>query len=121
MTGHRPVRLVDADYALLRELVRDVLVTIANLAPELPMIVISPLAEGADRLIAREAVNAGHLLDCILPFPRDDYAKDFVGAANQAEYYALLKQATSVIELHGSRATPEQTDAAYMAAGELVV
>lgn len=94
---------------------------IAAAAPSSPLVVISPLAEGADRLIAREAVDAAYHLDCVLPFPRDDYATDFSGAATRSEYYALLESAGHIIELHGSRATPEQTDAAYMSAGEHVV
>lgn len=121
MTGHRPAGLAGADLDLLRDRVREALAAIAASAPSIPLIVISPLAEGADRLIAREAVDAGYLLDCVLPFPRDDYATDFTGAATRSEYYALLGSAGQVIELHGSRDTPEVTNAAYMAAGEHVV
>ncbi len=121
VTGHRPAGLAGADLALLRQRIREALAEIASTAPSVPLVVISPLAEGADRLIAREAVNAGYLLDCILPFPRDDYASDFAGAANRSEFYALLGNAGQIIELQGSRETPEVTDAAYMAAGEHVV
>lgn len=121
VTGHRPAGLAGADLALLRQRAREALSAIADCAPATPIVVISPLAEGADRLIAREAVDAGHLLDCVLPFPRDDYATDFAGAATRAEYYTLLACAGQVTELHGSRATPEVTNAAYMAAGEHVV
>lgn len=110
-----------ADPDLLRQRIREALAAIASVAPSVPLVVISPLAEGADRLIAREAVNAGHQLDCVLPFPRDDYATDFAGAANRSEFYALLGSAAEIIELHGSRETPEIADAAYMAAGEHVV
>lgn len=121
VTGHRPAGLAGADFDLLRQRVREALARIAASAPSSSLVVISPLAEGADRLIAREAVDAGHLLDCVLPFPRDDYASDFTGAATRAEYYALIASAEQVIELHGSRATPDLTDAAYMAAGQHVV
>ena len=121
VTGHRPAGLVGADLLLLRQRIREALAEIASAVPSVPLVVISPLAEGADRLIAREAIDAGYLLNCVLPFPRDDYATDFDGAANRSEYYALLDRAGQVIELHGSRDTPEFTDAAYMAAGEHVV
>ena len=121
VTGHRPAGLAGADLDLLRQRIREALAEIASVAPSVPLTVISPLAEGADRLIAREAVNAGYHLDCVLPFPRDDYATDFTGAVNRSEYYALLSSAGQIIELHGSRDTPEATDAAYMAAGEHVV
>jgi hypothetical protein len=121
VTGHRPAGLAGADHELLRLRVREALAAVASVTPSVPLVVISPLAEGADRLIAREAVDAGHQLDCVLPFPRDDYATDFAGAANRSEFYALLGSAGEIIELHGSRETPEITDAAYMAAGEHVV
>ncbi|HYI15631.1 MAG TPA: hypothetical protein VEX37_09580 [Thermomicrobiales bacterium] len=121
VTGHRPSGLAGADLDMLRQRIREALTEIASTEPSVPLVVISPLAEGADQLIAREAVNAGYLLDCVLPFPRDDYASDFAGAAKRSEYYALLGSAGQIIELHGSRETPEVTDAAYMAAGEHVV
>jgi hypothetical protein len=105
----------------LRRRVHEALAAIAEAAPASSLVVISPLADGADRLIAREAVNAGHLLDCVLPFPRDDYAADFSSVAARSEYYALLQSAAEVVELRGSRDTPQAADAAYMAAGEHVV
>ncbi|HEX5165189.1 MAG TPA: hypothetical protein VFV93_07335 [Thermomicrobiales bacterium] len=121
MTGHRPAGLGGADLSLLRGRVREVLSLIAEAIPSSELVVVSPLAEGADRLIAREAIDAGYLLDCVLPFPRDDYATDFSTVMARSEYYALLQRASDVIELHGSRDTPELTDAAYLAAGEHVV
>lgn len=121
VTGHRPAGLADADLDLLRDRIRDALATIVEAAPAAPLVVVSPLAEGADRLIAHEAVSAGFRLDCVLPFPRDDYARDFTAAATRSEYYALLESASRIVELRGSRATPEARDASYMAAGEHVV
>src|SRR6185312_2924144 len=38
---------------------------------------ISPLAEGADRLFAQEALGLGFELDCPLPFAQPEYEKDF--------------------------------------------
>jgi hypothetical protein len=121
VTGHRPAGLAGADLVLLRHRIRDALELVTTTDAGAPLIVISPLAEGADRLVAREAVAAGYLLDCVLPFQRDDYATDFASAAARSEYYALLGVAQQIIELDGSRETPASTDAAYMAAGEHVV
>lgn len=121
VTGHRPAGLAGADLLLLRHRIQDVLKIVAAIDQEASLVVISPLAEGADRLVAREAVNAGYRLDCVLPFSRDDYATDFTGAATRSEYYALLNAAQQIVELPGSRDTPASTDAAYMAAGRHVV
>jgi hypothetical protein len=121
VTGHRPAGLAGADLALLRRRIRDALDLVTTTDGGTPRIVISPLAEGADQIVAREAVRAGYLLDCVLPFSRDDYATDFTNAATRAEYNALLSAARHIIELDGSRETPASTDAAYVAAGKHVV
>jgi hypothetical protein len=121
VTGHRPAGLAGADLEILRHRIRDVLAIVAATDRDAPLVVVSPLAEGADRLVAREAVNAGYQLNCVLPFQRDDYATDFSGVATRSEYYALLGAAQHIVELDGSRDTPATTDAAYMAAGKHVV
>ncbi len=61
--------------------------------------VLSALAEGADRLVARLAVEmlAARLVVC-LPMPREAYARDFATAASQAEFEALLGQALRIDE-----------------------
>ena len=63
--------------------------------------VISPLAEGADRLMAEAGLAAGASLHCPLPFHRDEYVKDFVEPASKAAFTALLAQAERVLELDG--------------------
>jgi hypothetical protein len=85
-------------------------------APEFRLV--SPLAEGSDRIVARAALAAGWTLECPLPFSRDDYAADFKDPAAQAEFAALLQSAQAVFELDGSRLHPER---AYEAAGLMVL
>ena len=59
--------------------------------------VISPIAEGADRLVAREALALpGTTLVAALPFPRDDYALDFASEESQREYADFLAKARAV-------------------------
>jgi len=64
--------------------------------------IVSGLAEGADR-IAITAAPAEWRLEAILPMPRAEYARDFLGSAtasdSNAEFERLLARAASVIEL----------------------
>jgi hypothetical protein len=39
--------------------------------------VVSSLAEGADRVVAEEAMELGYQMHCAMPFPKEEYEKDF--------------------------------------------
>jgi hypothetical protein len=121
VTGHRPGRLEGANYQQLRTSIREVLSVIASAVGIRQKIVLSSLAEGADRLVAQEALEAGYQLVCPLPFSQAEFKRDFSGVASRAEYAALLSRASRVIELDGSRETPERNDAAYAASGQYIV
>lgn len=63
---------------------------------------ISPLAEGADRLAAREALALGYGLQCPLPFSQSFYESTFVEAdSSHAEFRELLGRAESIMEVAG--------------------
>ncbi|MFU2207832.1 hypothetical protein [Solidesulfovibrio sp. C21] len=79
---------------------------------------LSPLAEGADRIMARQALELGYELQAPLPFPRQEYEKDFKEDASKQEFRELLKKTTAVLELDGTRAAE---DDAYLAAGRIVL
>jgi hypothetical protein len=79
---------------------------------------ISALAEGADRLAAREALRLGAELDVVLPFPREDYEKDFPDAV--ADFRELLSMAR-VFTLDGLRDGGAAQTESYEAAGRFVV
>jgi hypothetical protein len=68
---------------------------------------LSPLAEGADRLVARVALKNGARLIVPLPMPQDLYEMDFEAPASRAEFTELLQQAEScfALPLNG---TPEE-------------
>ena len=62
--------------------------------------VMSPLAEGADRLVAEVALALGMPLTVVLPMPREMYAQDFTTAESQAAVRAALCDAAGdVFEL----------------------
>lgn len=75
---------------------------------------VSALAEGADRLAASAALAFGVSLDAILPFPAEEYERDFKRADSRVEFRALLGRAASVLVLDGA---PGARDRAYEAAG----
>src|SRR6195256_1083433 len=98
VTGHRDLR--DEDVARLEAEVASI---IARLRRdylkddgETPIIVLSALAEGADRLVARVALAQGARLIAPLPMPREEYGRDFepgLKPGNAAEFDELLAQA----------------------------
>jgi hypothetical protein len=81
---------------------------------------ISPIAEGADRLLAHSALEHGFSLICPLPFARDEYENDFASAQSKSEFSMLLQRAGSaVIEIDGARGDAETLS--YEAVGRYVV
>lgn len=95
----------------------DVRAAYGETAPSLRLV--SPLAEGADRLVARAALDEGFALVVPMPFAPAEYEKDFVSGESRHEFRALLAQATSRLELDGGRGEDEA--ASYEAIGRLVV
>jgi len=98
VTGHRPDDLAHADAVALRARIREVLerlgaeaITVAEAdagvefgadPPELRLI--SPLAEGADRIVAQEALDAGYSVHAPLPFPREVLRRELAWTARVA-------------------------------------
>jgi hypothetical protein len=121
VVGHRLDRLTPSDLTALRRPVRDFFALMRRIRPDPPPVVVSALAEGADRLAAHEAIRAGFALRCPLPFAREEYAHDFVDPDSLADYWALLERATAVEELDGCRETPESERDAYAAVGARVL
>jgi hypothetical protein len=78
------------------------------------LVLVSALAEGADRIVAQAGLNRGYVLDAILPFHSDEYDNDFETADSKAEYYRFLASARSKFELDGIRGKDKR---AYEAAG----
>jgi len=130
VTGHRDLR--DQDVQTLE---REIAAIIERLRHdylhgdgETPIIVLSSLAEGADRLVARVALAHGARLVAPMPMPIDEYRRDFepgLKAGNAAEFDALLAQAiaapvvpfTPGNSLAAVRADSAKREEQYRAAG----
>ena len=77
-------------------------------------VVISSLAEGADRIVAESGLAAGFALEAVLPFARAEYARDFHTPESRGAFDRLLGTAASVVELDGPA---DVRPRAYEAAG----
>jgi hypothetical protein len=120
VTGHRPNRLSAADIASLQAQIDRVLHTIRDsvLQPGTALRVISSLAEGADRLVARAALAQHFTLQVPLPFPQPDYETDFDSPASVADFRALLAQSSSTFVL---AAPHSHRSFGYRAAGNIIL
>jgi uncharacterized membrane protein YidH (DUF202 family) len=110
VTGHREVQ----DEEILKEKVRDVLdKKIYNLfdenskkiirsCPRTPIgfSILTPLAEGADRLVAKEVLKfPDSRIEVVLPLAKEDHLEDFATAESRAEFEYLFKKARRPITL----------------------
>ena len=94
----------------------------ANFSDVAPIVtLISSLAEGADRIAAHAALDAGFALDVILPCPAPIYAQTFVDDASREAFASLSARcrATLILPLAGDAAAPldERLPATFEAAG----
>lgn len=86
--------------------------------PGQSLTLLSPLAEGADCIVARQILARPQArLIVPLPLPQADYLTDFESAESREEFLRLLKRAAEVIELP---AAPTR-NAAYEAVGHHVI
>jgi hypothetical protein len=134
VTGHRDLRGED-----VARIEREVQSIIAELRRgylgdegETPIIVLSALAEGADRLVARVALAQGVQLIAPLPLPPEEYRRDFepgLKPGNAAEFDDLLAQAiaapiipfTPGNSLEAVRADRSRRAEQYQAVGVFIV
>jgi hypothetical protein len=91
VTGHRDLR--DADLPVLAAAVTEHLRQLSNKHPHSPCVLLSGLAEGADRLAARCALDAGWKLGVVLPLPQQAYEQDFAEPGSVEEFRDLLSRA----------------------------
>jgi hypothetical protein len=121
VTGHR--WLDGSDLALV-DVVRDALNRIQRACSSagtdvtrVGLTVVSSLAEGADRIVARAALALGARLEVVLPLPEADFRSDFTDQRSADEFRVLLARAASVTIVPGNPSRPE----AYAAAGRMVL
>jgi hypothetical protein len=110
IVGHRSERIVDRKGVRAR--VDEVLRIVQGALDEItegplfeagrhPLRLVSELADGADRIAARAALDLGETLEVVLPFDPREYELDFDDPALLEEFRGLLARASSVIVLDG--------------------
>ena len=97
VTGHRD--LLPAEIPQIRARVREFLGSLREAYPDRLVVVMSPLAEGADRLVAEEAITLRMPLTVPLPMPKDLYVRDFATPQSRADFERLCGAAVDVFEL----------------------
>jgi len=92
VTGHRNLRPEDEPY--LRLAVREVLLNLIKMRPAARIALLSPLAEGADQLVAEEALRLARF-DLFVPLPLspEDYEQTFISKASPIRFRTLLSHA----------------------------
>ena len=91
--------------------------------------IVSPLAEGADRLVARAVLEyPGARLEVVIPFNRDAYIEHFTTTESKQDFESLLKQAHRCIELENNarsvtteKVPPQTQQDRYRRVGEYIV
>ena len=141
VTGHRPNKLSNADLPRIEQQLRDTFATIETAvakayegnrdfyagapapgAKPYRIRLISGFAEGADQLAAA-ACPADWTVEAILPFPKDEYLKDFETSAAgdgrdvRDEFLKSLARAGVVTELP----TPEVRNQGYVLCGNFLL
>ena len=111
VTGHRDIPAEDVPR--LTEVIAKQLNDILHDSPNSPHILLSALAEGADRVAASVALDSGWALGAILPAAADVYENDFTTAQSRAEFHEFLAKATWVESLSAEATGP----GAYHASG----
>jgi hypothetical protein len=118
ITGHRPHRLkVPAKKlagrvrSVLSRLVKAAMATGAT-GPYLD--IVSPLAEGCDRVVAHEALALAQQLSAVIPFERRDYETTFTDAATTRDFRVLWRASHERAVLKGLLTHAE---AGYVAVG----
>ena len=91
VTGHRD--LLAEEVPALKKLVRDFFLQLRSDYPGLDLQLITPLAEGSDRLVTDVALELGIDLIVPLPMPQEDYEKDFSSPAAVEAFRDSLKKA----------------------------
>ncbi|HEV2841121.1 MAG TPA: hypothetical protein VGW39_07355 [Chthoniobacterales bacterium] len=119
VSGHRD--LVPADLPKLHEQLRSIFARFRAAYPATPFNLLTPLAEGADRLAAEVALAAGIGLLVPLPMKRKEYERDFATVESLSEFRRLLAKADSHWEIPAAlHPTGKERIRQYAEVGEFI-
>ena len=93
ISGHRPPRVTSALPGLTSEISKAIEYVTQKLAvrSDIPLTVVSSLAEGADRIVAGQVLaREGARLEVVLPLAAEEYLNDFGSDESKADFERLL-------------------------------
>jgi hypothetical protein len=105
VTGHRD--LLIEEIPAIKASAKKFFLQLQDTFPDLPILLMSPLAEGADQIIAEVAFEMGIPVTALLPMPLAFYQEDFSGPA--LETFNRLLVSCEVIEMPLLEGTTENT------------
>jgi hypothetical protein len=118
VTGHRELADPSALIPAIHQAIHGITERLLGSGARPQLLVISALAEGADRLVAREVLTEpGAELEAVLPRPPGDYLDDFGTEESRAEFIELLSGASAVWQVPVSKTQ----GSGYEQAGRYVV
>jgi len=113
VTGHRFLADMDKLTASLEKIFQ----VLSIRYPDIPIEIVSGLAEGADRLAARVFLEHGASLAAVLPLPAAEYEGDFSTSSSVEEFREILSKASRTILL----APQPDHPTAYKALGDYLL
>ncbi|HLX25596.1 MAG TPA: hypothetical protein VKR05_01280, partial [Candidatus Cybelea sp.] len=116
VTGHRDLARDDDSVTAAR--VRDFLDTLQTAYPHTPIVLLSSLAEGADRLVAEAALDCGAELYSVLPMQAQVYEQDFASAESVEQFRRFMARSSGALVVD---APGPERDRGYAAAGAFIV
>lgn len=121
ITGHRDLR--PQDIPALEQKVQHIFNDLHSQYPRTPLVLLTQLAEGSDRLAARVALKSDISITGVLPMPREIYATDFVTPESQNEFSQLLEKLNLLLVMPASdsEVSGQARDHLYEKAGAYIV
>lgn len=127
VTGHRDIDLDQTADPVTH--VRAFFDSLRSAYPSTPIVLLSSLAEGADRIVARTALDCGAQLYVVLPMQTSLYEKDFQSAQSVDEFWKLMARSYDAgaipmsehPDADDARSPGPARDLRYAAAGAWVV
>lgn len=130
VTGHRTIADEPAVAQAMRALIRRIANALAqSSAVPVRWTVVSPLATGADQIVAETVLEQpGAMLEVLLPFALEEYRNDFERPADRDRFESLRARAKAVHRLSGpfgeerdAESAESSRNLAYLRLGQQVV
>jgi hypothetical protein len=116
VSGHRDIP--PEDLPQLKSKLYERFTRLKALHPNSTIKLLSGLAEGADRIAAYAALEAGLELVAVLPMPEASYLEDFASEESKAEFHRLSGRATV---LQANLQSPSMRDDSYIGLARFLV